>query len=207
MARWSDRVDDLLYDGETVEESVDVGSATVVVTSHRVLVFTPDSDGANFHQVDRPNVTGVSVRAEGDRSFLTQGGRALLYGVVLFAAGMFLPLDAVLGGVALPSTTGQLGIGGILGLFQTMLDLIRSIDDVMRAFGLLLVAFSVVPLGVYVWSRERTLEIGVAGEDDPIRIPTPDMETARVVEALEDAILPPGVESETPDGLLDRLLS
>lgn len=207
MARWSDRAEELLYDGESIEQEIDVATATVVVTSHRVLAFTPESDGANFLQADRPNVTGVSLHSEGDSSFLNQGLRAALYGIVLVAAGLFLPLDAILGGVSMPSATGELGIGGILGLFQTMLDLIRSLDDIMRLFGLLLLAFSVVPLGVYLWSREQTLEIGVAGEGEPIRIPTPDMETTQVVEQLEDAILPPGVESEPSGGVLDRLLS
>ena len=48
MAGWKSRVDDLLYDGETARETVDVGTSRVVVTSHRVLAFTPDADGENF---------------------------------------------------------------------------------------------------------------------------------------------------------------
>jgi len=204
MSRWSERVEELLYDGETVDEQVEVGTAAVVVTSHRVLVFTPKGDGPNFQQVDRPNVTGVSLQAGGDAKFLRQAARAALYGLILIVTGVLLPLDDVLSGVGLPSSTGQLGIGGIMGMFQQMLSLLRNLDDFMRLVGALLLLFAIVPMGVYLWTRERTLEISVAG-DEAIRIPAPETEREAIAERLEMAILPPGVSGE-PDSRLGSLL-
>jgi len=204
MSRWSERVDDLLYDGETIDEQVDVGTASVVVTSHRVLAFTPESDGANFQQVDRPNITGVSLQAGGDAKFLRQAARAALYGFILIVAGLLLPLDDILSGVGLPSSTGQLGIGGIMGMFQQMLSLLRDLDDFMRLVGALLLLFAIVPMGVYLWTRERSLEIGVAG-DEAIRIPAQETDAETVAERLETVILPAGVDSE-PEGRIESLL-
>lgn len=205
MGRWSEQVEDLLYDGESVDERVDIRTATVVVTSHRVLAFTPERDGANFQQVDRPNVTGVSLQASGESKFLRQGARAALYGIVLVVAGLLLPIDSILGGVAMPNATGQLGIGGIMGMFQQMLTLLRNLDDFMRLIGALLLLFAVVPLGVYLWSRERSLVIRVAGEADPIRLPAPESDGDTLASRLEAAILPAGVEGDS-GGRLESLL-
>lgn len=205
MGRWSDRVEDLLFDGEEIEEQVELGTAAVVVTSHRVLAFTPESDGSNFQQVDRPNVTGVRLRAGGESQFLTQGARAALYGIILVVAGMLLPIDSILAGVALPQSTGQLGIGGIMGLFQRMLTLLQNLDDFMRLIGALLLLFALVPFGVYLWSRERALVIDVAGEEDSIRVPTPDEDAESIADHLEEIILPAGVSSDSP-GRLESLL-
>lgn len=204
MSRWSEQAEDLLYDGESIDDQVEIGSAAVVVTSHRVLAFTPESDGANFQQVDRPNVTGVSLRNVGETKFLGQAGKAALYGLILVVAGLLLPLDEILSGVGLPSTSGQLGIGGIMGMFQQMLSLLRNLDDFMRLVGALLLLFAIVPMGVYLWTRQRSLEIGVAG-DDPIRIQAPETEEKAVADRLETLILPAGVSSE-PDSRIESLL-
>jgi len=206
MARWSDRAEELLYDGESIERRVDAGDSAVVVTSHRVLAFTPSAEGSNFQQVDRPNVTGVSVRGRGERRFLRLGARAVIYGSLLVAAGVFLPIDTVLGDVGLPETTGQLGLGGILGLFNTMIELLRNLDDLLRLFGGLLLLFALVPLGVYAWSRDRALLIEVAGEDsDPIEVPADDIESDVVAEQIRAAVFPEGVDHDS-GGRLERLL-
>lgn len=205
MGSWSDRAEDLLYDGETIEERVEVGTAAVVVTSHRVLTFTPDVEGANFQQADRPNVTGVHLRASGESKFLQQGARAALYGIVLVVAGLLLPLDSILGGVALPTSTGRLGIGGIMGLFQQMLTLMQNIDDFMRLGGALLLLFALVPFGVYLWTRERALVIDVAGDEQSLAVPNPGEDGEAIAERLETVILPAGVDSGS-DGRLESLL-
>jgi hypothetical protein len=203
MSRWSERADDLLYDGESIDERIDVARATVVVTSHRVLAFTPESDGSNFQQVDRPNVTGVTLRSGGEPKFLRQAGKAAIYGLILVVAGLLLPIDDVLSGVGLPSTSGQLGIGGIMGMFEQMLSLLRNLDDVMRLIGALLLLFAIVPMGVYLWTREEVLEIAIAGED-PIRVPAPEIDGDAIAERLEAVVLPEGPSGD-PDGRLDSL--
>jgi hypothetical protein len=190
MGRWSERAEELLYDGETIDEQIEISTATVVVTSHRVLAFTPEREGANFQQADRPNVTGVTLEAGGETKFLRWAARAAIYGLVLVVAGTLLPIDDILSGVALPSTTGQLGIGGVLRLFERMLSILRNLDDLMQLFGVLLLLFAIVPTGVYLWSRERSLAIDIAGEAEPLRLPVPATDGETISARLEAAIRP-----------------
>lgn len=207
MSGWSDRVEDLLYEGETIEGDYTVDTAAVYVTSHRVLAFTPEIDGENFHQMDRPNVEGVSLSSGGETRFGRMGARAALYGALMIVVGYFLPIDSVLGDFSMPDSASQLGIGGVFGLMQTMLDFMRSLDDLLQTFGALLLLFALVPIGVYLWSRERNLVIESAGEEGSIRLPAPDVEEKALAGELESAILPRGVRSSGDDGRLSSLLS
>jgi len=197
MSRWSDRVEELLYEGESVVDRIEVGTATVVVTSHRVLAFTPRQDGANFQQADRPNVTGVSMTTDSDSAVLGYALRATAYGLVLVVTGVILPIDRFLSGVTIPETTGQLGIGGVLGLFQQLLSLLRNLDDLMQAFGALLLLFAIVPFGVYLWSREQSLVIELAADDESITLPVPESDSEGVADRLEGALVP---GSDSTDG-------
>ncbi|WP_136687587.1 hypothetical protein [Halorhabdus amylolytica] len=194
MADWSDRVEELLYEGEDVTERVSVGGAHVVVTTHRVLAFTPEMDGENFRQVERPNVTDVAVRTTGETRFLLTGFRAGLFGIVLLGVGMAVDFGALMGNIDLTDTgsTGQLGIGGILGMLQGMISIISSLDDYMRMLGALLLLVALVPVAIYIYTRETRLVVSIAGgEDLPIAASPDDAE--RTVARLREAILPEGV--------------
>ncbi|EMA12234.1 hypothetical protein [Haloarcula marismortui] len=186
---WVAQAESLLYDGEVIEADVRLDRGGVVVTSHRVLVFTPDREGSNYRQVDRPNVEGVDVTTSGDWSFLELGVKALVVGIVLVAAGMTVSLDSLVGNVSLDSggAASAVGIGGMLGILQTMLTLMAQLDDLMRLFGGLALAFAAVVLGVYLWSRDRLLVVRVAGGDD-VELTAPDDES--VVDRIEAAIVP-----------------
>ncbi len=87
MATRRDHVEDLLYDGETVRETVDLAAGQVVVTSHRVLAFTPRTEGANFRQADLPNVEGVGLGAQTEADLLERALRFGVIGVVLLGFG------------------------------------------------------------------------------------------------------------------------
>ena len=186
---WVARAESLLYDGEVIEADVRLDRGGVVVTSHRVLVFTPDREGSNYRQVDRPNVEGVDVTTSGDWSFLELGVKALVVGIVLVAAGMTVSLDSLVGNVSLDSggAASAVGIGGMLGMLQTMLTLMAQLDDLMRLFGGLALAVAAVVIGVYLWSRDRLLVVRVAGGDD-VELTAPDDES--VVDRIEAAIVP-----------------
>jgi len=193
MADWSDRVEALLYEGEDVLERVSAGEANVVVTTHRVLAFTPGMDGENFRQVERPNVTDVGVRTDGETRYLLFGLRAGLLGVVLLAIGLVVDFGALVGDVDLASTGagGQMGIGGILGMVQGMVSILAILDVYMRLSGALLLLAALIPVGVYLHSRERRLVLSIAGgEDLPVASPPADAEA--VVERLRGAIRPGG---------------
>jgi len=186
---WAQQADSLLYDGETVTERVAVGDGGVVVTSHRVLAFRPDREGANYRQADRPNVEGATCRTSGEFGFLQQAIKALVVGAVLVVAGLTVDLGGLVSGISFDSggAASAVGIGGLLGPLQTMLGLLAKLDYFMRVFGVLALAFGVVVLAVYVWSRERRLVIDVAGDDD-IELTAPNDDA--VLEQVQAALVP-----------------
>lgn len=208
MADWSDRVAELRYEGEDVIESVPVGASHVVVTTHRVLAFTPDLAGENFRQVERPNVTDVAVTTTGKTRFLLTGLRAGLTGVVLVGIGSVVDFGALLGDIDLAETgagAGQLGIGDILGMVQAMVSILSSLDEYMRLFGALLLLFALVPAAVYLYSRERRLVVSVAGGED-VHVATDPDDAETIVAALREAILPEDVRTGDRDrGSVDLL--
>ncbi|QLH79628.1 hypothetical protein HZS55_21045 [Halosimplex rubrum] len=184
---WAGSVDDLLYDGESVRERLELGEDNrVVVTSHRLLAFTPDGDGENYRAVELPNVADVRAGHEGEDNLIRHGGRLGIYGAVLLAVGVFVdfgsfvPTDAFAGAGA-----GQLGMGGLLAMLQRFLSLIARTDEFARTIGALLVLFAVFVFGVYLLTRDRVLEVGVAGDADPIRVPADDETIDGAVADLE----------------------
>ena len=192
MSEWLDRVDGLLYDGETVETRVEVGEGGVVVTSHRVLAFTPDGQGANFRHVDRPNVGGVERTTRGEFGYLAAGSKALVLGAVLLAAGQSISLDGVVGSIDLTTTT-DLGLSGFLRAMQTLLDVLAMLDELVTVAGALGLLAAALLLGAYVRTREDRLVLDVAG-DDGIELPI-GRDDAATVERLDRAVRP-----ETPAG-------
>ena len=186
---WVERAEELLFDGESVQQEVTLDTGGVVVTSHRVLVFTPDREGPNYRQVDRPNVDGVALETRGEFQFLAQAVKAIVVGIALVVAGMTVSLDSLVSGVSLESggAASTVGLGGMIGILQTMLSLLGQLDELMRTFGALALLFGAVVLGVYLWSRERLLVVSVAGADD-IELTAPDDDST--LERLRSAVLP-----------------
>lgn len=199
MPAWRGRFEDVLYDGESVRETVDLATGQVVVTSHRVLAFTPGTKGPNFRQVDLPNVDGVGFGAETEADLLERAIRFGVIGVVLVGVGVVVDFGSLVGDVDLSGgeAAGQIGIGGMLGPLQTLLDLIRSLDQYMQLFGAASLLLGALLFGVYWYLREPTLVIEVAGGED-IHVPRSDGDTD-VVGRLERA-LSSGRASDRADG-------
>jgi len=187
MSRWRDRIEGLLYEGEAVVETVELDGASVVVTSHRVLAFTPDLEGPNFRGVERPNVTGVSAGARAEAALLERTVKFGVVGAVLVVAGQVVDFGGIVGDVDLSGgqAAGQVGIGGILGPLQSMLDVLRNLDGYMQVAGALALLLAVVLGGVYWYLRESTLVVEVEGEND-LHVPRPDDDG--VAQRLERAI-------------------
>jgi len=206
MSRWHERVDDLLYEGETVEETVDLDASRLVVTSHRVLAFTPATEGTNFQQVDRPNVTGVTVAAGREKTMLARSIAVGVLGAVLVAVGVLVDFDSLVGDVDVSSdAAGQLGIGGVLDAIQWLFDLLSRLDEMLLVVGSLAVLVAGALFAVYWFLREPTLLVETAGDDGTIRVPRPtDDSDARV--RVERAIFSDGAgipsESESSRGRL-----
>lgn len=192
---WRSQIEEMLYDGESVTETFELDSARLVVTSHRVLTFAPEIDGANFRQVDRPNVARVRQGAQGEVENIVRGIKYGTIGLLLFVGGSLIDFGAIIGDVNLESSgASEIGIGGTLGMVQQMLDLIAQIDDLMRTFGLLALFLSAVMFGVYALTRVPTLVVEIAGDDD-IHLPRPENATV-LIQRIETAVT--GTEQPAP---------
>jgi hypothetical protein len=192
VSDWRDRVDRLLYDGERVTETVDTGGGRLVVTTHRLLAFTPEGNGANFRAVDRPNVDGVGVQAGGNGRYLRWTIRPLLLGGILLLAGTQLDVGDPLSGVDTSGAEGT-GTGGILSTVSEFTSLLAVLDDLMVLAGAVCLLVVAAVFGLYLYSRETNLVVGVAGGDDvelPYdrggRAPATRLETALRSEAIDD---------------------
>jgi hypothetical protein len=198
---WRTRVDDLLYDGETVERQVEVDEAVgVVVTSHRVLVFRPEFDGSNFEAVERPNVEGVRTGALAESDLLARGVQWLLVGVLLLAGGFLVNLDSLVASVDISGEgASRIGIGGFVGLVQTLLSLLAQLDDFLRIGGAILLFVGAVLIAAYVLGRERTMVLEIAGGED-VHFHRP-AESTEATERLEAALgLRPQPDPDGRDG-------
>lgn len=190
MSRWLDRAEQLTYEGEEITETVEAGAGGVVVTSHRVLVFSPEGDGEAFSHVDLPNVGGVEALEAGEPRWLYLAGQAGVVGAILLLAGAVLPLDAMIGDVEIGRGASALGVGGVVGVIDTILGLLRNLDTILLVLGALAFLIAAGALGWYLTTREHELRIERAGED-PLTLPTGDEGVPEsVVQRLRRAIRP-----------------
>ena len=190
MAGWKSRVDDLLYDGETARETVDVGTSRVVVTSPRVLAFTPDTDGENFRQADRPNVEGVEAGTDANERWLRYAVRFGVAGGLLAVTGFLVDFGSIFSDINFDAeSAGQVGAGGLISAAQTLIDVMAQLDFIMLAFGALSLFMTAVLVGVSLFERDPTIVITVAGDGEDIHLPRSDT-TTEIRHRLEAAIFP-----------------
>jgi len=183
---WQGDPEDLLYEGERIEERVGFGAGELVVTSHRLLVFAPESSGSQFETIDRPNVVGLAIGHDGDASLLARALKWAFGGVALVVASQFVDLNGLVGDVDFGSAAG-IGMGGLFGMLQTMLNLITRIDELMRIFGALAVILGMVMLAAYMLTRDRVLTVALAGREDAV-VPVPEGVDDDTVEAVRAAL-------------------
>lgn len=174
---WSARVEELLYEGESVASSVAVGEHDVVVTSHRVLAFTPTlPDAPNYRAIERPNVEGVTARDDSDPVALTQAVLWGVFGFVLVVGGFLFEMGDL---ISLPETyeSGAVGTGGgMVSLFETVFTALSLLDEAIAVFGLGVLAVAAYYTYRYRESREHVVAVVVAGADD-VRLPVADEAT------------------------------
>lgn len=205
MSGWKDRVEELLYESESVEEVVDVDDARVVVTSHRIMAFTPEMDGENFTQAERPNVTAVETSSMANDSLAERALRYGIYGGLLVLAGTFINFERFVGGIEFDAEAAeQTGAGGLVGLSQRMIDGIALADELMQVVGALALLLAVAIFAVYWLLRTPTLAIRVAGDGDDIHVPQPD-EPDLAATTLEQAIIPDEMSEESSGKLTSAI--
>lgn len=178
MARWEARASERLRDGETVQASVPVGDNGVVVTSQRAFAFTPESDGANFRSIERPNVEGVTSASTSDPRWLGHAGRAALGGLAGVGLGLTVDFGSLLD---LGSIGGQgasrVGMGGMLAVLRQVSALLGLLDQALLVGGLLALTLALGAFGIYLQSRTKTVRIAVAGDAD-LHVPAADRSDA-----------------------------
>ena len=197
--RWSERARERLRTNETIEESIPVGENGIVVTNQRVLAFTPDGDGPNYRDIERPNVEGASLRHSGETGYLEYVGKGALAGVVCIALGLTVDFGGLFAiGSVSDQGAGAVGAGGLTQLLAQINSLLDKADEALLVVGLLAVTVALGALGMYIESRRHDLVVDVAGEAD-LRIPAPGSATdqdRRLMQALETERF--GVESGDP---------
>lgn len=184
---WSEHVDELLFDGERERQRIDLETATVVITNHRVLVFTAGGDGPTYRHADRPNVTRVSVDIESAPRHLLWMAVFLFLGTGLLVVATTTNFAAAVGGV-------ELGGGGLTGIAATLLSFVETLlvvfDITLVVIGVVLLLVAAVFSTRYARSRSRRLVFRISGDDDiAVPVTTADLEAGRP-EALEAAIGP-----------------
>jgi len=199
MSDWSERVDQLLLDGEVVEERRDVGTASVAITSHRVLAFTPQAEGADFRAIDRPNVRGVERRQESRLDLVPTATRIGAVGVLLAAVGILVDPAALL---PRPDVSDAPGAGGMVGTIDGVIGFFHALDGILLAVGGLVLAVALLLVGLQIATREDQVAITVAGEESDVHLPGSIDDSD--VDALEDAIAPqPSADVDSTDGDAD----
>jgi hypothetical protein len=182
-----DRLASMLFQGEEVEEEFTVEVARVAVTTHRVLVFTPDGDGRRFDHADRPNVLDATVETTGRNSYVGWGVKTAVYGTILLASGFLLRTSGIvdeLGGASPPADAPGAEVAQMVSLLPTLLG---TLTNVLLVVGGLLVIAAVALAGLYYDSRERELVIERAGRD-PMRVPVRGEGGEQVARQLRTAV-------------------
>jgi len=190
--QWEDRARELCYAGETLQAVAAWRSVGLAVTSHRVLAFTPDRDGPNLREYQRPNVTGFEETQVGPAGWLAAGAKWLVLGVALAVAGTVLDLEGTMGTVPESGAVGVEWIGGVFGLFRTAFALL---DDVLLLAGLAGIVAGVGLVGWYLLRREGVLRLSIAGEAD-LDLPAGGLPPAKQ-QAIATAIAP-GADDSNP---------
>ena len=178
-----------LLAGESVVERVDVRRGWVVATSHRLLVFDPDSSGKRFETVDRPNVVDVRTTGGGSRRVRSYALRAGLYAIVLGGGGVMarsLGLGSLF--ATAPGVGNTPGVGGLVSVLSLVGALVGFLVDLLFV-GAFVAGTLALALGVwYVRGRQPTLVVERAGEEAlELDLPSPAV-GRRAVEGLERAL-------------------
>ena len=188
MADAETRIEDHLYEGESVQQRLDIGATRVVVTDNRVFAFRA-GEGAVRH-AERPNVAGVEPAVTGSRWSLRGALMLIVVALPLVAAGLFIDVQEL---ANLPefdeNVAEDIGAGGLTDLVEWLLTLAANLDLVLLASGVLLLLVAAV---FFLWyfgkARVPTFAIRLAGDASDIHIPRKNApEDAR--DRLERAIL------------------
>lgn len=200
--RWEARASERLRNGEVIEETIPVGENAVVVTSQRLLAFTPDGEGPNYRAVERPNVEGAALRHDGDTEWLEYTAKGAIGGLIAVGIGLTVDFGGMISlqGISTDGA-GQVGIGGMLSMLTTITNLMGKVDDALLVGGLLALTFGLGAFGMYIESRTYSLVIDIAGEDDlHVRAPSDAQDQDRRLQSVLEGESTRNAGHEVDDG-------
>ena len=182
-----DRLLDMLFAGEEIEEEIELEGARIAVTSHRVLAFMPNGGGRRFDHADRPNVLDASVQPAGKNGYLSWSVRSVVYGLILLGGGYLLNSSGILtelGETKAPD--GQIG-GGVSQMISSMATMFAALTDVLLLVGVVLLLAATLFGGLYLATRSEELVIERAGRD-PIYVPVNGEEAEDAARRVRSAL-------------------
>lgn len=192
-----DDPEDLLYDGETIDGKTTFNDNTAIVTTHRILVFTPEQSTQNFHELHRPNVTGVTARIRGSRLRAALAILSTVTGVSilsLYHFGFFQFITTI--GTDLQAMIGDLPFAtSLASLIPVLISLTYT---VIIGLGILTVLIGLLYTLLYVSSRQDQLVFHTPTE--PYVIPCSKQPTTTAL-AIRTILNPDENDEPTTEGM------
>lgn len=180
-----DRVAALTYAGEEPTATLPVRDGLLVATTHRLLVYTPEGDGANLQTVEAPNVVGVGAGVRGRPELRQTGVFGVLAGVAGLLGGRVVSFETP--AEAVPTDVDVLGVGGLLRTVADVVGLLTLLDEALTLFGAVALLAGGVALAAAVTGRRQTVVVVVAGGPD-VQVPAGRTDDGEVRAFAEDAV-------------------
>lgn len=177
------RLDELLFQGEEIEEDIELDGARIAMTSHRILVLQPGGDGRHFDHADRPNVTDATVTTSGEPKYRDWTVRGAMYGAVLLVGGILLGYSGTLQQIANVQVDASPDAGAVVQVLDLVVSTLELLAGGLLVSGILAMGATVGLMGLYVHTRRCELIIELAGRD-PIRVPVDSEEGERAANLI-----------------------
>ncbi|WP_049969419.1 hypothetical protein [Haladaptatus cibarius] len=165
-----DRLLDMLFAGEDIEEEIELEGARIAVTSHRVLAFMPEGGGRRFDHADRPNVLDASVQPTGHDGYLSWVIRSVVYGIILLGGGFLINSSGILAKLGNTEAPNDQIIGGVGQMISSMAVMFGVLTDALLLIGGVLLFVAFVLGALYFVTQSEELVIERAGRE-PIYVP------------------------------------
>jgi|GEM_PF-1246115 len=177
----------LCYDGERIVERTPLGDGWAAVTTHRVLAYNPAAEGRRFEAIDRPNVSGVRVDADGDGRYLGWGLRAAVYGVAGLGGGVALRAMDLQSTLSMDANAGAAPVGSVLAVTDALAAVLTLLTTLLLVSGGALLVGALALLVRYLRTRRPALVVERFGAD-PVRLSAPRSDGERAAQSLSAAL-------------------
>ncbi|MDY7082198.1 MAG: hypothetical protein SXQ77_07320, partial [Halobacteria archaeon] len=130
-----EKLETYLYDGEEIQERVDIGETQVAVTSHRVIAYS-STGKKKLQYADRPNVEDVRTVKRGNTAGLRRGVRFAIYGATAAVAGYLLRGLEFFDQISSVDTSSAPSVGESLEFANTIINTMKLAADAAFYAGL-----------------------------------------------------------------------